>query len=322
MCYIVEILRFIESWVIPLDIASVTMKMAVLVLLMLIGYFCAKIGVTGPESNKYSSKIVLDVLIVGTILNSVINIEPSLTTAQILELFGMSVLMFVIMGAVAWFFPWLLHIKSEDKGLSRIVVLFMNNAFVGFPVIQLVFGTEAVFYASLTNIPFNILMYTVGVAQIRGSEGEKFSWRDIINAPMAATLAAVAVFILRPSVPQVLADTISMLAGATIPLSMIIIGTSLAAIPLKDAFGDWRAYVLSLVRLIICPLAVWAVLRLFNTNGMMLGILTITAACPTAMILTVLCLQYGRDEALASKTMFLSTVMSAVTMPLIIWLLL
>lgn len=103
---------------------------------------------------------------------------------------------------------------------------------------------------------------------------------------------------------------------------MIVIGTSLGGIPLKKAFGNWRVYVASFVRLIVCPVVVWAVLRLFVHDPMMLGIPVLLAACPSAMIITVLCLQYGKDEALSSEVIFMSTVFSAATIPLLIWLLL
>jgi predicted permease len=295
--------------------------MGVLVLLMLTGYLCAKLGVTGQESNRHTSRLVLNVLLVGTILNSVVNIQPSLSNAEILKFFLLIVAEFLVLGAVAWLFPGLLRIKGGDRGVSRTILLFMNNGFVGLPVVQVAFGTEAVFYASLSNIPFNILLYTIGAAQIRGGGDEKFDIRDMLNTPMVATLAAIILFLLRVHIPAVLADTISSLAAATIPMSMLVIGTSLGGIPLRSAFGDWRAYVLSFIKLIVCPVAVWAALRWFVTNPMMLGVLIILAACPTAMILTVLCIQYRRDEALASKTIFLSTVFSAATIPFILWLL-
>ena len=306
-----------------LDLSSVVTKMAVLVLLMLIGYLCAKVGVTGPEANRHLSRLVLNVLFVGTILNSVVNIQPSLSNREILGFFGLILLEFLVMGVIAWFFPNLLRIRGADRGISRNLILFMNNGFVAFPIVAVVFGAEAVFYASLSNIPFNLLMYSIGVAQLRSDGSEShFSLRDMLNAPMVATFAAVILFFWRPHFPAVLADTISTLAGATIPLSMLIIGTSLGGIPLKAALGDWRAYAISFARLILCPVAVWAVMRLFTDNAMMLGTLVIIAACPTAMILTVLCLQYDRDESLASKTIFLSTVFSAATIPLVLWLLL
>ena len=61
--------------------------------------------------------------------------------------------------------------------------------------------------------------------------------------------------------------------------------------------------------------------RLDVYAGALLGISVLMAACPSAMLVTALCLQYGRSDAFASKCIFLSTVLSAVTIPLLIWLL-
>ena len=113
---------------------------------------------------------------------------------------------------------------------------------------------------------------------------------------------------------------ISTLAGATIPLSMLIIGTSLGAISVRAALADWRVYVVSAVRLLVCPLLTWLVLRPF-VSGALLGIPVLLAACPSAMVVTALCLQYDRSDAFASKCIFLNTILSAVTIPLLIWLL-
>ena len=76
------------------------------------------------------------------------------------------------------------------------------------------------------------------------------------------------------------------------------------------------------MRLVISPFIVWLVLRLFVHDEMLLGISMILASCPTAMIATALAIRAGRDEAYASQCIFVSTVLSAATMPLMIWLLL
>ena len=247
-----------------MEISTVLAKMAMLVLLMLVGYLCAKLHITGPEFNKRVNPIVLNVLLTATILNSVVNAETTLSGTVILEYVGVTTLMLLILHAVSFFVPKLLRSRGGDVGVLRMVMSYPNNAFVGFPVVQAVFGTEAVFYASLSNIPFNTMLYTVGTAILRGSgEKQKFNWRQLLTMPLIATFLAVVLFLTHLHVPAVIADTISTLSAATTPMSMIVIGTSLGGIPLKKAFGNWRVYVASFVRLIVCPVVVWAVLRLF-----------------------------------------------------------
>ena len=284
-----------------MNLSVVFAKMAMLVLIMLLGYLCARIGITGPEFNQRVTPLVMNVLLTATILNSVLSV-PDFTGRDIVDYVLVMTAATVLQIAVAWFLPRLLRTRSEDVGAARLVTAFGNVGFVGLPVVAAIFGDEMVFFASLANIPFNLALYSIGAAQLSGTAGARFDWRKVLNMPVIATLLSVVLLLSRIHVPAVIADTISTLAGATIPLSMLIIGTSLGAISVRAALADWR------------------VLRPF-VGGALLGIPVLLAACPSAMVVTALCLQYGRSDAFASKCIFLNTILSAVTIPLLIWLL-
>ena len=304
-----------------MEILPIISKMAVLVLLMLTGFACARLGLTGPEFNQKVTPVVLNVLLVATILNSVVSAESFVQGVVLLEYLGLMAAMFCISMLIAWLTARLLRRDRDDEGVLRTTVMFMNNAFVGFPVVAAVFGEQAVFYAAISNIPFNILLYTVGTAQLDRTWEGHIEWKRIFTPPLIATLVAAALYVSRVSVPQVLGDTISMFAGATIPMSMLIVGTSLGAIPIGKALGNPRVYIAAAVRLLAVPVIVWAVFRLFVTDPLMLGIPVLIAACPAAMIITPLCISRGKDETLASGIIFVSTVLCAVTMPFLAWLL-
>jgi predicted permease len=92
--------------------------------------------------------------------------------------------------------------------------------------------------------------------------------------------------------------------------------------PVKETMSDWRMYALSFVRLIICPIVVWFLFRFFVQDETMLGVMTIMASAPVAMIVNVLAIRYDKDERYVSRGIFISTILSAASMPLIIWLLL
>ncbi len=86
-------------------------------------------------------------------------------------------------------------------------------------------------------------------------------------------------------------------------------------------FGDWRSYAFAPVRLLVAPVLVWAVLRLFITDTVLLGTMTVLAAMPVASFATMLSIQYGGNERIASRTVFVTTVLSVVTIPIVCWLL-
>lgn len=301
-----------------MNLSIVFAKMAMLVLIMLLGYLCARIGITGPEFNQRVTPLMVKVLLPATILNSVLSV-PDFSGRELLDYILVMTVMVALQMLPAWFLPRLMRTRSEDVGATRLVTAFGNVGFVGLPVVAAIFGDEMVFFASLCNIPFNLALYSCSAAQL-SPDGGRVRWQDVLNAPVIATLLSVVLLLSRVHVPGVLADTISSVSGVTIPLSMLVIGTSLGGISVRSVLTDWRVYVVSAVRLLVCPLLTWLVLRPF-ASGVLLGIPVLLAACPSAMVVTALCLQYERSDAFASKCIFLSTVLSAVTIPLLIWLL-
>lgn len=294
-------------------------KMALLVILLALGNLCARLKLVGPEFNKGLSKLVINVFLAGMILSSVINKKLEMTGGDIaFGLLMMTLSMLICLG-LGWLSPALLRIKDGDKGMYRMLSAFMNNGFVGFPLVAAVYGENAVFFASLSNIPFNLLLYTVGVMLLqKGDKSTKFSIKSVINVPIVATLIAVVIFAFEIPMPKLVDDVADTVSAATVPLSMMCVGLSLGSVSLKEALLQPRLYGISLVRLIICPLTVWLVLRMFITNPVILGTIVLLAACPSAIICTILGIQYGRDGVESSEAIFISTMLSMITIPLLI----
>ena len=294
-------------------------KMALLVMLLALGYLCARLKLVGPEFNKGLSKLVINVFLAGMILSSVINKKLEMTGGDVAFGLLMMTLSMLICVGIGWLSPTLLRIKDGDKGMYRILAAFMNNGFMGFPLVAAVYGENAVFFASLSNIPFNLLLYTAGVMLLqKGDKNTKFSIKSVINVPIVATLIAVVIFAFEIPMPKLVDDVADTLSAATVPLSMMCVGLSLGSVSLKEALMQPRLYGISLVRLLICPLAVWLVLRIFITNPVILGTIVILSACPSAIICTILGIQYGRDGVESSEAIFISTMLSMITIPLLI----
>ena len=225
--------------------------------------------------------------------------------------------LFAIAGVLGWVCARLLPLSQGDRTAAWLSVFFMNNVFVGFPVVEALFGESAVFCASLTTLPFNLLLFSLGVSRLRAGQGQgRVTLREVFSPALVGTLAAMVIFLLHIPLPALVGDTIKTLSGATVPLSMIVIGISLSRVPMGQALRDGKAYVVSLVRLLLCPLLVWLVLGLF-LEGTTLGVLTVIAACPSGAMVSILSIRYGVDDTFASRVNFLSTILCAVTLPVV-----
>ena len=297
-------------------------KMVMLVLLMLVGFLAAKGKWVDESFGQKASFLVANVFIVATILASVVGMEPLFSGRELVVSVVAVFILFAIGGVLGWICAKLLPLSPGDRTAAWLSVFFMNNVFIGFPVVEALFGQNALFGAALRGLPFTLLHFTLGVRGRGGGLGwGRVRLREVFSPALIATLVSIVFFLGQIPFPQLVADTVQTLGGATVPLSMLIIGISLSQVPIREALTDWRAYVVSLVRLILCPLVVWGVLRLF-VSGTVLGVLTVIAACPSGAMITILSLRYGVDETFATRVNFVSTVLCAGTLPLVTHILL
>ena len=281
-----------------MEVSIVIEKMMILVLIMLVGFIARKAKLTDDVANRYLSRLLINVFLVCSILRSTVNVDPVLSGREMILLFGLFALGFAIYWLMGFLTVTVFPMK-KDRGITILLMVFINTVFLGFPIIEGLYGSEAIFAASLSTIIFNVLLYTAGVAQLTRDSRGSFSFKELLNAPVVAVLIS---------------------AAGTVPLSMIIIGTSLGGIAFREIFTDWRPYVISAVRLLVCPLLCALIFRHLTDNDMMLGVLVILSACPPAVMLTPFCIDYGQDATLASKTICIATVLSVITIPLVLWI--
>lgn len=301
---------------------AVINQLTEMVIMIIVGYICAKVGLTGAEFNRHTSKVLTNVLLPATILKAMTGLGGEASNSELLYVIFLFFLMMGIPGLIGILLSRLLSIEKSERGILVGVVMYMNISFVGFPLVETYYGAEGMFYGCLSCVPMNILMFSVGVAGISGNAKDGLSLKQMMNLPLLSTVLGIIIMVFHIQLPSVVSSAINSVAGATIPISMIILGSSLAAIPTKEALGDTKIYIVALARLLLCPIATNLLLRLFVDNQMLIGVVTILASTPVAVLMTPLCLQYGKSDAIPSKSIFISTVLSVITMPTIIWFLL
>jgi len=301
-----------------MDISAVISKMIVLVILLVLGYVCARLKIITAESNKTLSKLVINVFLFGMIISSASGGEINMTGTELAYGISYMFLLFIICVAIGFFTPTVFRLKG-DVSMYRLMTGFMNNGFIAFPIIQSVFGDGALLFASTSNLPFNILIYTYGVYQLQGKDANgKIDLKKMICPPLIATFIALIIFLFHIELPATLSDLMKTVGSATVPLSMMVVGASLGGISIKDAFTDTKMYLISFMRIIVAPLTVYFIMRGFVHDPVMLGTFVIIAAAPIAVICTVLGIEYGHDPVESSKGIFLSTVLSMITIPVLL----
>ncbi|MGI5977735.1 MAG: AEC family transporter [Candidatus Limivicinus sp.] len=307
-------------------ISRLLSKMFVFLVLMLIGYAGARKKFFGPDFAKSASKLVINVFLTASILSSVVGKKPDISNSQLMKILLLMALIVVISYILALITVRLFKLGGENSPVAVLLISVMNNMFVGLPIVQDLYGPTAVLYIMVSNIPFNIILYTFGAWLLKRGRGNgeksSFRFKDILSAPLIAALAAFLLFLTDIPIPGFIQELIGSLAGATMPMSMIVIGATLGPINILDAFRDKKVYIICFVRLILCPVLIWFIMRFFTNDPTLLATSVVIAGCPSAVIVSVFALQYDYDAVYSSKGVLATTTLSLVTMPLIISILL
>ncbi len=299
-------------------------QMLVLLLMMVVGYFACRYKLLDEHVNASLSKVVLNVTLPAQIITSFAMEGMELANSEISRAFGLSALVYAVYIVLAWAFTRWLRVPLADRGTYQYMIVFSNIGFMGFPVVIAIWGADKLVYAVLMNIVFNLLVFSYGIKLITAgrTDGKGFSWRKLLNMPMVAAVLALLLFFAHVSLPAVVNAALITLGDATTPMAMLILGCTIAAMPLRELFEEWRIYVMVGVKLLAMPLLIFLLLRpLVPTTDVMGQILVILSGMPVATNATMLSIEYGGNIKLVSQGIFFSTVLSVLTIPVLVFLL-
>ena len=298
--------------------------MVVLFVIMLIGYILNKLGILRAESNDVLSELIVKVTGPVLVVSSVCSTNEMTDKNQIIKIFFIGILLYVVLIAFSQIVIKLFCANDESKNIYSLMLVFTNTSFVGYPVLRALYGDYAIFASAILHMPFNVLIYSYGVYMIqnKGDSKRKFRIEDVLNVGVIAAIIALVIFLLGIEVPQTIQKILSMIGDITIPLSMMLIGSSLALIPIKYVFSNIKIYIVSFIKLIIMPLIAYFIANLFTTDSFIIAQLTIATALPAGSMIVMLTTQYKGNVKAASIGVFITTVLSVVTIPLMIYLLL
>lgn len=376
-------------------------QMIVMFLMMAVGYLCYRKQILTEEVSRKVSAIVVNVANPCMILSSALT-DQQMQGKELVQTLAIVVMMYVFLLVVAQLLPRILCIQKESCGAYAAMTVFANIGFMGFPVLAAMYGNGALLYGAVFQIPFNILIYTYGVAVLtrkpgacakaepnvnaevdvkteqdmkaepdvnaevdvkaepnvkaeqdvnaepNGKTGERQDAqgitaavngmseniengseqqgklqgtveivKKIFNIGVIACITAMLLYFLQTPVPSFLQAFITNLGNLTAPLSMMIIGASLAQMPLKELFLDKKLLLFSLVKLLLLP-AVWMIMvNRVAEQEILRGVCLVMMATPAGSMTAMLAQQYGGDYETASRGVALTTVLSVITMPLL-----
>ena len=291
--------------------------MVILFTIVILGYVACKLGYMGDKFDKKLSSIVVDITCPLLVLSSVMGDElPDRTL--ILPLLGVGFLTYVLLLVFGFWVPRLITPNHDHQGMIGFALMFANVGFIGYPIVTSIFGPQAVFYAALLNMPNTFFIFTAGVMLVKGEYSLKqFNPRVLFSPAMIGAFLAAVIVALGIHTPDIIARPITMVGNITVPAALMIIGSSMAKLPLKEIVGSPKVYAASVLRLAVVPLCIYSLFKLCGVPSLINNINTVVIAMPVASFGTMYCLKFGRDPKLMTEMTFITTLGSIITIPLI-----
>lgn len=281
----------------------------VLFIIMLIGVLLGKMKVINSESRSTISFLIINVSMPMLIVSSS-NLEFNEQTKN-------ESMWLIIMSVAAFFFSILLAQLIFKKAVPRCATVFSNAGYMGLPVLNSILGSKGLFLGAIFQMVFHLFTWTYGISLFTKSNKFKDSLKKMINPSLIAVAIAIVLMFTGWKMPDTIQTVLKMMGELTTPLSMLLIGATLAQVSLKEVIKLKQIYVVTALRLLIIPAFVLLFLLFPSIPKISVYVVFVINAMPSAAITGILAMKYNNDEKLASSIVAFSTLISIITLFLI-----
>jgi Predicted permeases len=301
-----------------MNFINILYEIIALIALILLGFFCFKIKLLKAESSQLLSTLIINISFPMLIVVSMNRKYSNDLLHNSLILMGISVIVYLIIVLLAEIWGRKTKKPHRQASVLKWIAIFGNCSFMGFPVINAIYGSIGVFYAAVFNMFYIFLMFSYGIVILQKGAVKSVA-KSLLNPGLIATVIGFALFIFKISLPYVILRPMQMIGDTTIPLALITTGISLAQIPLRELIHPIDIWVVSFIRLIALPAIILLALIPFHFNQYLIVIPTVLLGTPTALTAGIFALNYGCDDQLASKGVVLTNFLAILSMPLVVW---
>jgi predicted permease len=320
------IITFTISYFI-LETTIIISQIFILAMVVLIGAIAAKLKVLTIESRDMLSKVIFNISLPLMLFTNFLKLEatPRLLANSfvVLSVSGFVILFLLVAG---WITTRIFKITGREAAVFKAHSMFGNTIFLGFPLINALYGSEGLLYATMFQLVSNIIMWTAGVVVL--TYGNGISWKKsilkVINPNTIATLLGLSFFLLSLKLPRIIVTPLSELGAANTWLSMLYIGAMLVFSNVGGLLKKKSIYIISFNRLIFVPAIL---ISLFVLSSSLLGaapdkmvssVIILEASMPCMASVVIMAKELGADDHLAVGNVFVSTILSIVTLPLVL----
>lgn len=316
-----------------LNTGTILTQILILFLLAAIGYVSGKTGYLPEKTGFVTSKLVMRMTMPALILSKMLSADFSADNYfDGLKLMGIAFVFLLLIYVFTLPFTKIMKLEDKSRNVYSMQTLFGNVIFFAFPLFEALFGDIGVLYALFFNIGNDLLLWTLGVYLAGKHKGGGIAngLKHIFNANMIMFLVGTVLVLTKVSEKLrggVLYQTVDMIGAATSPLSMLFIGLVLAGAKsgfFRNMGKKLVVVMMSVQKLLIAPILIGAILLFAVKQGWISDVVMMVAvmqfAMPVGTLTVSIAAEYDSDYEMAAQGVFVSTLLSIVTLPLIAYL--
>ena len=282
-------------------------------LIILIGFI---VGRTLSLERSTLSQLALYVLSPALVVDGLYRTELSFHTSSRL-LIGFALTSGTIYGLV-WAISQLLGLEASLRRGATAIVMFPNNGNMGLPVVTFALGATGLDRAIIYMLGSSFVMFCLGPAIVQG-KGIIRGLKLTLRLPLLyAILLGISLRLFTFELPWQLDKAIAQLGAAAIPIALILLGIQLSETSFQP---NIKEIIMAIARLAIAPAIAYFFGRLLQLETLDLQVLILQSAMPTAVNSFVLVSEFGGDKDLVARAIVTSTIISFVSLPILLSLL-
>lgn len=318
-----------------MNIFTVFQQMLILFSIMAIGIWGRKKNYISKTTSTQLSFLVINVFNPVLTIYSVLGqslVSTGSMFYQNLVLIGFFYLILFIAGIL---FNLIIKPAKNEKSIYRMLMLFPNIGFMGIPVVSALLGSEYIIYVAIYMLVYNLLFYTIGISlakksakkedipytEQKKSRTKNNKWKNFqqlfFNPGIISSVIALIVFFFQIPVPDSICSLLNYLGMPCVPLSMILIGCSVADCNLKTILQNKYAYLYTIFKTLILPISFAFLSRCIPFDKNILTLFIIMASMPAGTLVALAVEQYNSESSCATDCIIFSTLALLFTLPIV-----
>lgn len=305
-----------------MSISITLQQMGVICILVLIGALLEKKSILDPATSRKLSAIVVDVCNPALIMASILDGNVTASHTDLIRGLVLGVSFYLLLMLLGPIIPFILRIEPQNQWIYKLMTVYTNTGFLGIPIARAILPPNAIIYVIIINVLYSLLFYTHGLIILEGGHkniGKRAPHPLHIFTPgtIMAVLSLV-IFWFNLSLPPIIQNSIGYIGHATVFLSMILLGASISRSNIRTTFTDKHIWGFIVIRMILLPIAVVAMLSLLSYDKTATLALCLMTAVPVGNLPMIQAEKMGMNTTILSSAIAVTTLVSMATITILI----